>query len=619
MTDSEVYDASAIDVIEGLDHIRRRPTMYIHDTRKAGAHQLIKEVLDNSMDEHLAGHATEICVRINTDEGWVEIEDNGRGIPVEEHPQTKISTLTTVMTVPNAGGKFGKQAYIFSAGLNGVGIKATNVFSEWLEIWVERDGGRWYQKFNRGIPKSDVKKQAVISKKTSSTRIRFLIDPDVFIGIKIDPKAVQRWLYEASSLCVGLKLKLEVDDEDPIIFENKEGLISLLTNHMDKQGVKPLHDPLKVLIEPENGTSGIDLAIVWSSGEGDAWFNYANLTPVVDGGTQVTGAKKAITKALNRRSKKTVYGDDLREGLVVALHVKVSAPEFKGQAKSRLQNSELEGETYDVVYSLLDKFFQGNQKIADQIISRAVKIREAREVYQQEKKALAKVQLPNRRKRGVLPGKLAEAPFAKPEDRELFIVEGTSAAGTAKKARNSSYQEILPLRGKIVNASRATTVAVLRNQEIQDIITAVGAGISTNCEVKKARIGKILLLMDADPDGQHISALLLGFIQQYMQPLIDASMVYVVDSPLFVAVHRGKRYYAHTLPALQTLVGAPSFQASRLKGHGESDPSELKEYAMDPATRKLYLVKMGKKDDELILQYMGQETTARKILLGLDT
>jgi len=434
-------------------------------------------------------------------------------------------------------------------------------------------------------------------------------------------------LHETSALCDNLKITVFIDDQDPIVYENKDGIKMLLDTHCKQNNVETLHDPIILSLAPDPAvgrTSGIEMALAWTNGEGEVWYNYCNLTPVPEGGTQCTGVRRTVTKALGAKAAKgTVLGDDLREGLVVALHVKVSEPNFKGQTKTKLQNPELDPEIHAATMPIVEKFVQANGKIVDEILKRAAKIQQARAQFKKQKAALRNVILPGRSKRGVLPGKLAEASHGvKPEDRELFIVEGQSAAGTAKKARDN-YQEVLPLRGKIVNAARVDVARLLKNQEILDIISAIGAGIDQGgnggCEPARARVGKIFLLMDADPDGQHISSLMLTFIFMYMKPLIKAGAIYVVDSPLFVAAYQNKRYFGHTKQEIvqQLPASAKAYQLSRLKGHGEADPHELKTYAMDPTTRNLFKVVLGDDDDKMVLAYMGHETSARKTLLGI--
>lgn len=602
------YTADSIEVLEDLAHIRLRPGMYIADVGKNGLHQLIKEAVDNAIDEALAGYAKNVWIYVEN--GIVTVRDDGRGIPVEIHSKTKVSTLTSVFTKLHAGGKFGKQAYVASSGLHGVGIKATNALSEWLDVVTVRpyedSVAAWHQRFERGEPVTDVERtKRDISTDQTGTTVSFKPDKEIFGNIEIDLNLLTSWAENLSYLCAGVKFHL-----NDILYYQEEGLVALAKKRIG-------NEPDDLITEVISAVKGnIEIALAWTKAiKGENWEAFVNTSPTPDGGTHVTGAKKAITRTLKDRTKEVVLGDDLREGLYLIIHYRTSDPLFQGQTKVKLLNSEAEGEVHEVLSDTLAEYWEANPGVANALINRAVELYSARATFEKKKAAIKKVRVTKKQK-GILPGKLAEAPFCEPTDRELYVCEGQSAGGSLKQARDSSFQEVLPLRGKVINAARGEFHWIMKNEELTDVVRAIGCGIADECQVSKSRVGKVLLLMDADPDGQHISALLLSFFVLHMKPIVEAGLIYVVDSPLFVGSWKNKRVYGHTREEVENQLGGKGF-VTRLKGHGEAEMAEIREYAMNPETRKLWKVTFGENDNELILSLMGDDTTQRRTILGI--
>jgi DNA gyrase subunit B len=631
------YDSEQIDVLDSLTAIRKRPGMYIQGTDKAGIHQLVKEVVDNSLDEHLAGHCTRIEVALTASEtapagvyDTVSVLDDGRGIPAGIHRKTGFSTLTTVFVKTHSGGKFDQQAYTVSAGLHGVGITATNALSEWLEVKTKRPEGMWEQRFDRGAYKKDarkVRKSKDPIPTDTGTWVCFKPDHEIFTKVRVDPKVVRDWLEATSYLCPGLLLILRVGDEKPEAFQKKGGVKQLLLDRLKKQELEPTHKPL-VISTPE-----MDAALVWVRGEksdGEAWWCYTNLSPTPEGGTPVTGSKRAIGKVVqNLATKEALVTTDIREGLRAVLSLRVREPLFRGQTKNSLQNPEWDKIASEIVYEAATTFFNKNPSVADTLIQRAVALRKAREAFKKQKKAIKAVKTAKRSARGILP-KLAEAPFCDVEDRELVLVEGDSASGTAKLARDNSFQEILPLRGKVINAVRTNLPRLMSNEEIKSMLIATGLNIQPDPGDPKGyvnvtnnvRVGKVILLMDPDPDGKHIAALVLSFLAMWCWELIQQGKVYVVDPPLFVATYKDQRWFAATLQELKKVAKVPLERCavSRLKGWGEASPAELWECALNPATRKLFqILPMNEEDTQDVKALMGNDTTTRKRILGIES
>lgn len=614
------YDASSIDVLEDLEHVRKRPGMYIGSQDADGIRQILKEVVDNSIDEWLAGYATEITVEVDDATEWgraFRVLDNGRGIPIEKHAKTKESTLITVFTNLQAGGKFKKDSYAVSAGLHGVGLKATNALSKWLLATVWRKGYCYEQMFARGEPKTKKPRanKARNSRGRSGTEIVFEPDPEIFGDHVVNVGDVRSWLEETSHLCPGLKITLIIEGKFTTF--KSSGLGHLVKTRAGDAA--PLHEPL----EFTSSDRRVSAAFLWTEGEGENWFSACNASFTSEGGKHVDGAMKAIEDVLKPYAKrKRLDKRDLVDGLFAAVQVLVSEPQFKSQTKDKLLNSEVRDEVYAFVYPQLKAYFDTNKKLAEAIVARALQLRKARESYKKLREVVNKTTV-KKNSRGILPDKLVEAMRCSVQERELFVVEGDSAGGSAKKARDPDYQEVLPLRGKIPNAAKWALPKLLGNEEISALLKATGAQIvpkSRAVDMTNVRIGKLLLLMDADPDGQHITSLVLTFLSTWMADFVKAGYVYVVDSPLFVGMYQGQRWYGHSLEDLERQSGKPSskLQISRLKGHGEASAQELRHYAMNPETRKLWKISFGDNDQELILSLMGSDSTSRKTLLGLN-
>jgi DNA gyrase subunit B len=425
-----------------------------------------------------------------------------------------------------------------------------------------------------------------------------------------DCNLIKSWLENLSYLCPGLTLyfgqgrnETEVEWQE---FKQDKGLVALVDKRLGEN--TKLADFF--VIQSER----IEVVLAWTQANGESWEAFVNTSPTPDGGTHVTGARKAITRTLKERAWEDVYGDDLRDGLYAAIHYKTADPLFQGQTKVKLLNSEADSEVYELLVAALNKFWDTNVDFANLLINRAIEMAKARAHYKKRKDAIRKIQV-SKRKKGILPGKLAEAPFCEVSARELYICEGQSAGGSAKQARNATYQEVLPLRGKVINSARQELTTLLKNEELKSIAMAIGGGIADECSPDKARIGKVLLLMDADADGHHIEALVLTFLVMHMRPIVAAGLVYVVDSPLFVGIYKQKRIYGHTKEEVQDSLGGKGF-ITRLKGHGEASAEELREYAF-AETRKLLKVTLTDEDDKVILNLMGDDVSQRRIVLGI--
>lgn len=606
-----MYNADDIIILKDVKAVRQAPGMYVASVGSDGLHQLVDELLDNAVDEHLAGYGSRVDVKLDTLKGVVAVRDGGRGIPASVHTDTGISTLTTVFTVLHSSGKFERRAYAMSSGLHGVGGTVVNALAAQLKVTSYRGKQEHKQEFKQGKPTTDLKTRK-LTKSRSGTVIAFKPDPAIFGSATFTPQRIAERLADIAYLCPGLTLRLTVDGKTTV-FHYKGGLRAMVEQHVADAGATLLHDVHLIR------TSDMTIAFAWTNGDA-MWLSYANVKRLCDGGTQVTGMRRAVSTVLGGMTEESVLGDDLRTGLVVASHVMVEKPVFQGQIKSKLLNQEVGTAAYTTMVTALQHLFR-NRSLANSVIKQAVRLKQERDKARKIRESLRSTKT---RRRGLLPTKLAEAPDAKPADRELFLVEGDSAGGSAKGARNTKYQEVLPLRGKIVNAARSQDAAVLKNTEIQAMITAIGCGIDheagTGCDPKKARVGKVILLMDADPDGAHITSLVLAFLVTYMRPLVRAGMVYVVRSPLFKGQYQGKQVFGDTYQdirkAFPSSAGAKVL-INRLKGHGEANPAEIRRYAMEPTTRSIDRVKYKRGSETVVMDLMGTDATARKKLLGI--
>jgi len=618
---SETYAAADITVLEGLEAVRRRPGMYIGSTGPRGLHHLLWEVVDNAVDEAMAGFCTRIDVTIRQDES-VRVTDNGRGIPVDKHKKTKESALTTVLTTLHAGGKFEAGAYQVSGGLHGVGLSVVNALSARLEAEIVRDGFHWTQTFEEGRPTGPVKKGK--PGKRMGTAITYWPSPKTFTeSVSLDLATVTSRLREMAFLNRGLEIRLVDEREEESVeevFQYKGGLIDYI-KHLN--GTKePLH-PHVIYFDDQGEDAEVEVAMQWTSSYTETVLSFANNINTHEGGTHEEGFRKALTRAINdfARSKgllkekdENLTGEDAREGLTAVVSVKVRQPQFEGQTKTKLGNTEIRGYVEKTLNRLLPEWLERysgeGRAIADKSLMAArarLAARKARELTR--RKSLLES--------ASLPGKLADCSSRDASVSELFIVEGDSAAGPAKQARNSENQAILPIRGKIINVEKARLAKALQNTEIQSLITAIGTSIGEEFDLEKARYHKVVLLTDADVDGAHIRTLLLTFFFRHMRPLIESGYVFFAQPPLY-RVKTGKEvhYLADDaeLGELRASTNGKKLDVSRFKGLGEMNASELWETSMDPARRTLVNVELedAALAEEVFSTLMGDDVASRK-------
>ncbi|NYT02873.1 MAG: DNA topoisomerase (ATP-hydrolyzing) subunit B [Methanosarcinales archaeon] len=609
------YDASHIMVLEGLEAVRRRPSMYIGSTDSIGLHHLVYEVVDNSVDEALGGYCTDIQLAIHQD-GSATVRDNGRGIPVDIHHQYNKPALEIVMTVLHAGGKFDHESYAVSGGLHGVGVSVVNALSEWLEVEVRRNGKTYWQRYEHGNPVSQVEERGTAE--DTGTTITFKPDPAIFEETEFSFETLSTRMRELAFLNCGLKIS--VRDErtgKENVFQYEGGIVSFVDFLNKKKEV--LHKPPIYFARDRNGNR-VEVALQYSNAYNESIYSFANNINTREGGTHLAGFRAALTKTLNDyiktnklvKGEAKLTGDDLKEGLVAVISVKLPDPQFEGQTKTRLGNSAIRGITESLVSEGLSEFFEENPQVAQSIVEKATEAMRAREAARKAKEL-------TRRKSALsssgLPGKLADCSESDPSSCELYIVEGESAGGSAKQGRNRHFQAILPLRGKILNVERARLDKILKNAEIRNLITALGTGIGDEFDINKARYHKIVIMTDADVDGSHIRTLLLTFFYRYMTPLIEAGYVYIAQPPLY-QIKRGKQVvYAYSDQQLERATaegGKPVVQ--RYKGLGEMNPEQLWETTMNPENRTLLQVTVedAVEADEIFTILMGERVEPRK-------
>jgi DNA gyrase subunit B len=614
------YGARQITVLKDLEPVRKRPGMYIGSTGPRGLHHLVWEVVDNAVDEAMAGFCTRIEVDLLAD-GGVRVSDNGRGIPVDLHPDTKESALTTVLTKLHAGGKFESGAYTVSGGLHGVGVSVVNALSARLDAEVRRDGHVWIQSFQRGRPLAKVAKDRPW-KRSTGTVVSFWPDPQIFTEtLQFDAEIVAHRLREMAFLNRGLEIVLR-DHRGAAVaeetFQYRGGLVDFI-KHLNSAR-EPLH-PHVVEVADASEEAELDLAMQWTTAYTESVLSFANNINTHEGGTHEEGFRKALTNAVNAfaRSKgilkekdDNLTGEDIREGLTAIVSVKVRQPQFEGQTKTKLGNSEIRSYVERTLNAKLPEWLERYSAEARRIVEKSITAAKARE-------AARKARELTRRKSGLesggLPDKLADCSSRDPGESELFIVEGNSAAGPAKQARNSEHQAVLPIRGKILNVEKSRLAKALQNAEIQDIVTAMGTGIGEEFDAGKARYHKIVLLSDADVDGAHIRTLLLTLLFRHMRGLIDAGYVYIAQPPLYRVKVGTRVHYLKDDGALDELRAKhPNVKPTRFKGLGEMNAKELWETTMDPATRTLLRVEMedAMRAEQVFSTLMGDDVAERK-------
>ncbi len=594
---NDQYDASQIVVLEGLEAVRKRPGMYIGSTGPRGLHHLVWEIVDNSIDEALAGYCDKITVTIHPDNS-VTVEDNGRGFPVDIHEKMGIPAVTVALTILHAGGKFTGQGYKVSGGLHGVGASVVNALSESLEVLVKRDNKLYRQTFSRGIPTSEL---VVIGESTETgSTVTFSPDPEIFTETtELQYDTLQARLRELAFLNAGLKITLIDERVGKVQDFQYEGGVSQFVEFLNR-GKDVLHaDP--VFIQGVKDLVSVEIAIQYNDGYNSNIFSFANNIHTIEGGTHEAGFKSALTRVINdyakrnnilKESEQNLQGEDVREGLTAIISVKIQEPQFEGQTKTKLGNSEVKGIVESLFAERLGTFLDENPSVGKRIVEKTVMASRARE-------AARKARELTRRKSALevssLPGKLADCSSRDASISEIYIVEGDSAGGSAKQGRDRNFQAILPLRGKIINVEKARLDKILSNTEIRAIITALGTGISNDFDITKARYHKVIIMTDADVDGSHIRILLLTFFYRYMRELIDEGYVYIAQPPLYKVVKSKQIHYVYNDTELNRLyeqLGRTGLEIQRYKGLGEMNPTQLWETTMDPETRTLLQVTM---------------------------
>jgi len=612
------YSAENIQVLEGLEAVRKRPSMYIGSTDSYGLHHLVYEVVDNSIDEVLAGACKNIKVIIHKDSS-VTVEDDGRGIPVDILPEYKRSAVEIVLTMLHAGGKFDKKSYKVSGGLHGVGISVVNALSEYLEVTVKREGNIYYQRYERGNPISELK---IIGKTDQSgTIIKFSPDNEIFPEIDFHFDTVATRLRELAFLNKGLKIELTDERKNTKkSFKYTGGIVSFV-KHLNRHKESLSKEPLYVYGEKDNVI--VEVAMQHTLSYTENIFTFANNINTKEGGTHLSGLKTAITRAFNTyalrnkfiKDNEKIAGEDCREGLSAVISVKLNEPQFEGQTKTKLGNSDVKGIVDSIVFEKLTYFLEENPDDARRIIEKILSAARARE-------AARKAREMARRKTAfevtTLPGKLADCSETDPLKCELYLVEGDSAGGSAKQGRDRTFQAILPLRGKILNVEKARLDKILKNEEIRTMITAIGTGIAEEFDISKLRYDKVIIMTDADVDGSHIRTLLLTFFFRYMKPLVENGHIYAALPPLYKIKKGKEQYYAYTDQELEKILKSiGNAEIQRYKGLGEMNPEQLWETTMNPETRivKKIISEDFVEADETFTILMGNKVEPRKMFI----
>ncbi len=620
------YDASSIQVLEGLEAVKRRPGMYIGSTGPRGLHHLVWEIVDNSIDEALAGYCSEILVTVHTDNS-VSVSDDGRGLPVGKMEKYGKSAAEVIMTTLHAGGKFDGSGYKVSGGLHGVGASVVNALSEWLELEVRREGHVWSQRYERGFPKGDLTKDRKLKKgEGTGTTISFMPDPDVFTEtMELSFDTLTRRFRESAFLNKNLKIRLidEREEDRDVTYQYEGGIRDFVAHINDAKD--PVHKSVFYL-ERDEDVGAVEVALQWNSGFQDSVFTFANNINTHEGGAHLSGFRSALSRTINayarqkgllKEKEENLTGDDIREGLAAVISVKLGEPQFEGQTKTKLGNTEVKGLVESATNKFLAEFLEERPAEAKAIINKALQAARARLAARTIRDKMRKGYLEST----TLPGKLADCSSKDPARSELYIVEGDSAGGSAKQGRERNFQAILPLRGKILNVEKANINKVLSNVEIQAMISAIGAGVGDSFNLEGARYNKIVLMTDADVDGSHIRTLVLTFLFRNMPELIEAGYVYIAQPPLYKITHHRKDYYVYNDRELQEtltrLNANGNANIGRFKGLGEMNPNQLWETTMDPQHRTLLqvTVESAAVADELFTALMGDKVEPRKAFI----
>ena len=621
------YGAEQIQVLEGLEAVRKRPGMYIGSTSVRGLHHMVYEIVDNCVDEALAGYCTEINIIIEPG-NIMSVEDNGRGIPVEIHPKTHISTAETVYTVLHAGGKFGGDSgYKVSGGLHGVGASVVNALSNWVEVTIQRDGGLYQMAFEKG--KTVKKLEKIGSSKKTGTKVRFLADDTIFETQEFDYDVLETRFREMAFLTKGLKITFE-DKRNPekqkkVEFCFEGGLKSFV-EFLNKNKECLHKDPIYI---EKDGEVPVEIAMQYTTSYSENIYTFVNNINTIEGGTHLEGFKRALTKVFNDYARShnllkdkdaNLQGEDIREGITAVVSVKVKEPQFEGQTKTKLGNSEVSGIVQSMVNEALSTFLEENPNVAKAILEKCVSAARAREAA---RKARELVRRKSALETTTLPGKLADCSSKNAEECEVYIVEGDSAGGSAKQGRDRKFQAILPLWGKMLNVEKARADKIYGNDKLNPVIVAVGAGIGKDFDITKIRYGKVIIMADADVDGAHIRTLMLTFFFRYMRPLIENGNVYLAQPPLYKLAKKGMEdIYCYTDEGLDKAfaeleakgIARESLSLQRYKGLGEMNPEQLWETTMNPEKRTLIQVTMDDaiKADETFTLLMGDEVEPRR-------